>query len=114
MIARTEAQTIPKAAHDIAQNLPVGLVVGRFCLRLEFAVQAKNFRIVYLCSVRNEDRADHFQDAGFPVNESAVAVKGDGAEGGEVEGGVQRNGPENKIPQNAKSWGVELLVRTIE
>src|SRR5437870_13845147 len=101
-----EPEPKTEAADDARQNLPVRPIFAGFGFGFEFAVNAEDFRIAKFRSVRQEDWTDRRQDTRFPVDKSPVAVEADYAETRKIKVVFHRRSPENKIPQDAASWGL--------
>ena len=106
---RVESESNTKTADDPGQNFPIRPILAGFGFGFEFAVNPKDFRIAEFRSVRQEDWTDRRQDTRFPINESPVAVEADYVETRKIKVLFHTRSPENKIPQDAASWGVICL-----
>src|SRR5580658_11342009 len=82
-------EAIGKPAHHRLQHLPVALVRTAFRLRLEFSVEFENVGVgqalaIIFDTVACEHCSQGRQNPRLPIDQSAVAVKADGGEGGKI------------------------------
>jgi hypothetical protein len=74
-----------KPANDRLQDLAIGMELPLFRELLEISVKLEERRVVDLLSVGGQNAMKCRQNTGFPVDERAIAVKGENFKAGEIE-----------------------------
>ena len=84
-----ESATLSELADYRFEHVAIALVRTALGLRFEFTVEFKEGFVGQRLSVSGQHATKRGEYASFPVDESAVAVEGNGGEGGEIHWDVQ-------------------------